>query len=444
MRPCEGSSEIRVRLSILCPSLPIRFSLHELGSFSNQTSTGSMPASDRADLSRCSRPRPVKPSKYGELSTTEQPIPSSPISSLMSEVSSRCRIGSRDSPMMRLASVVLPDPGRPCIHTRLPGSGDRDSLKDSRCLMRLYIGILDREYISPMRHIRSFNESSSGQFSLVDMWEYNDTYGLDWASLAQLREAVEEVERSLPEGWSVTKKIAWHRGPMTVPPAEISERGRMGVWRLKNWAHKRGSADWDRFPRDRFYVLRLTVSLDVPEGTVFGESYYTYYNWKTIEPVIRAMLKMIKGGWSGTRWELYKTEEMTTVWGSLLARTRLKQSSLYNLICEAVSYCVAKGLVREGRRGQDRVLVPGPNISAERVRSYEEFPSLFLEMMFKEDDWVHLLVSWPTRETGASSNSRHNIRHYRCDGIRGLSAAVSDYMSWWRSGGLRAPGRPPA
>lgn len=441
MRPCEGSSEIRIRLSILCPSLPIRFSLHELGSFSNQTSTGSMPASDRADLSRCSRPRPVKPSKYGELSTTEQPIPSSPISSLMSVVSSRCRISSRDSPMMRLASVVLPDPGRPCIHTRLPGSGDRDSLKDSRCLMRVYIGILDREYISPMRHIRSFNESSSGQFSLVDTWEYNVTYGLDWASLAQLRAAVGAVERSLPEGWSVTKKVAWHRGPMTVPPAEISERidpnvGALG--RLKNWAHKRGSADWDRFPRDRFYVLRLTVSLDVPEGTVFGESYYAKYTWKTIGPVIEAMLKMIKGGWSGTRWELYTTEEMTTVLGSLLARTRLKQSSLYNLICEAVLYCVAKGLVREGRRGQDRVLLPGPNISAERVRSYDEFPTLFMEMMFKEDDWVHLLAGLH------NGNYYRDSRHYRCDGLRGLSAAVSDYMSWWRSGGLRAPGRPPA
>ena len=270
-----------------------------------------------------------------------------------------------------------------------------------------------------MRHLMAFNESAGAGFIEITRQEwyknlYNSGTGvLDWATLTQIRAIISDIENSNPGYWTAIHKSANHIGPRTSlysPDPTLYQ------------TKKTDSKFWDNLQNDKFYVLNLTMSKGVPKDAVIGKNFRRLkYSWTTAGPVLRSMLEMLRGGWSGTRHELSITNEMKTLFDSLPYRSSMGLFSLLKIINEVVCYCIAKGQVVEGRRGKEKVLLPGPNINAAKIYTSRDFITFDVSVHFMQDDWIFFSIS-------PSGNIRVKGMICKCDGRRGVQAAVAEFI----------------
>jgi hypothetical protein len=272
----------------------------------------------------------------------------------------------------------------------------------------------------------AFNESAGAGFIEITSQEwyknvYNSGTGvLDWTTLPQIRAIISDIENSSPGYWTAIHKSAKHVGPRTSlysPDPTLSQ------------AKLSDSEFWDSFQSHKFYMLSLTMSRGVPKDAVIGKNFRRLkYSWTTAGPVLRSILEMLRGGWSGTRHELSITNEMKTLFDSLPYRSSMGHFSLLNIINEVVGYCIARGQVVEGRRGKEKVLLPGPNINADRIYTSRDFITFNVSVHFMQDDWIFFSISPSGNVVTSLSGIRVKGMICKCDGRRGVQGAVAEFI----------------
>lgn len=272
-----------------------------------------------------------------------------------------------------------------------------------------------------MRHIRRFDEAASaGRFSEVT-WPMPDER-IQIVPMGKLQRAADEVAAAFPDGWTPTVTKGMLVGPGSRP-------ARTTVRHMSRYEYATVPLTdrtlWAAKPRHKGIGMDMVMSMGVPEGARLGEDVSTRYADKTLRIAEETILGMVARGWSGTRWELNKSREVSEMFDKLPNRKRYNYFSKYLIVLEVVKVGLASGRLRETRRNAIRVISAGPNFGATDLRKRTEFPAVRLHVIFLDDDWVYLRM---TRIAEGGIPQYISTSWYMCDGIRGLTAAIRSYM----------------
>jgi hypothetical protein len=264
-----------------------------------------------------------------------------------------------------------------------------------------------------MMHLTPYDQPQGALFRRVTNETCKD-FPIEGASMARAESAVRAVRSALPAGWVVTSVNANHLGPRSTPRPTSRPGNHFSAY---NAMRETDHTGWAGIAGDRFYRVAVKALRDIPEGSVPGHTRYARYSQKTHQMVSDMVLGMVRRGWRGTRDDIVNSEEMAELYEKLPNRRRYTWKSKYHLVDDAVQGRLADRRLATVRKGAKWVIVPGPNIDADTIPSYDLNPIFIAWVGFHQDDWVILQLY-------ANSRYQSHFENFICDGDRGLEAAL--------------------